>query len=52
MENKICCLCGSKIEGWGNNAMPLKNGRCCDVCNMKVIDVRLKILGVKKEGTK
>lgn len=42
-----CCLCGKKIEvklGWskGNNALPLKDGRCCDECNLlKVIPARL-----------
>jgi len=44
-----CCLCGNKIEtvlGYseGNNAQPLKNGRCCGRCNQtKVIPKRLRI---------
>ena len=44
-----CCLCGEEIEvhalsGWaeGNNAMPLKEGRCCDDCNMLVVQERIK----------
>ena len=44
-----CCLCGNEIEvnqlsGWadGNNAMPLKDGRCCDVCDVLVIKERIK----------
>lgn len=42
-----CCLCGKEIEklgNWeGNNAEPLKEGRCCDACNMdKVIPARLR----------
>jgi len=46
-----CCLCGKEIEvtsfGWkeGNNALPLKDGRCCDLCNStKVIPARIKKL--------
>ena len=44
-----CCLCGEAIEvnflsGWsqGNNAMPLADGRCCDMCNNDVIQERIK----------
>ena len=51
-----CCLCGKEIEKkyspdgklvWdqGNNAQPLKNGRCCDKCDMtKVIPTRLRMI--------
>ena len=28
-----CCLCGKTYQGFGNNAWPLANGRCCDECN-------------------
>lgn len=49
-----CCLCDGEIEKkftpegkiyWdeGNNAQPLKEGRCCDLCNnTKVFPARLK----------
>jgi len=44
-----CCLCGCEIEvnqlsGWsqGNNAMPLAEGRCCDLCNTLVIQERIR----------
>ena len=51
MDETICCLCGCKIEGWGNNALPLKEGTCCDVCNMQVIQARIAMIyGNKKEG--
>lgn len=49
-----CCLCKKEIEiinGWdsGNNAEPVKNGRCCDKCNFnKVILKRLREVGVLK----
>ena len=37
-----CCLCGKDAGKYGNNAQPLKNGKCCDLCNeMKVIPKRL-----------
>lgn len=37
-----CCICGKEIEsryGWdkGNNAEPVKKGRCCDVCDRTVV---------------
>ena len=42
-----CCICKKEIEKigtWegGNNAEPLKRGRCCDKCNKLVIIERLK----------
>ena len=37
-----CVVCGKEIQGYGNNAEPLKKGRCCDKCNAKVILARLK----------
>ena len=49
-----CCLCKKEIEkeqnGWdeGNNAMPLKDGRCCNECNMtKVVPERIKRISKK-----
>lgn len=42
MKNK-CCLCGKEYEGYGNNAQPLKDGKCCNKCNFtKVIPARLQ----------
>jgi len=45
--NMRCCLCKKEIRiknGWseGNNAQPLKDGRCCDKCNIKVIQARMR----------
>lgn len=46
-----CCICNNVIIGLGNNAQPLKGGRCCDDCNIKkVIPYRLKIF--KEEQAK
>jgi len=46
-----CSLCNKEYEGYGNNALPLSNGRCCDYCNInKVIQQRVSdiINGRKK----
>ena len=38
----VCSVCGKKYIGYGNNAQPINNGRCCDDCNeKKVIPFRL-----------
>jgi len=37
-----CILCNKEIGKYGNNAMPIKEGSCCDDCNLtKVIPARL-----------
>lgn len=33
----VCVLCGKEQSGYGNNAMPLKKGMCCDECNKKKV---------------
>jgi len=39
-----CVLCGKNYSGFGNNAMPLAAGRCCDKCNILVIMARLDMI--------
>ena len=34
---KDCILCDKKIIGYGNNASPVKTGKCCDTCNIEVV---------------
>ena len=42
IEKKTCIICGEEYEGYGNNALPIKEGRCCDNCNVKkVIPIRI-----------
>lgn len=45
IKDDICCICGEKIEGYGNNPEPYmsaETGRCCDLCNQKfVVPARL-----------
>ena len=45
-----CAICNKEYEGYGNNADPIAQGRCCDACNsMYVIPARLKQLKVEKK---
>ena len=38
--SKICVLCKKAYIGYGNNAQPLAEGKCCDDCNGKVVASR------------
>jgi len=40
----ICSICGKEYNGLGNNARPINDGRCCDVCNYLVICARIEQL--------
>ena len=42
----ICVLCKKEFLGYGHNARPVKNGLCCDACNILVIARRM--LDVRK----
>ena len=50
-----CCICGKVIKGYGNETYPVKEGRCCDACNLKwVIPSRFRMYNsalaeIKKE---
>ena len=39
-----CVFCRKKYSGFGNPAMPLRAGRCCDKCNILVIMARLDMI--------
>ena len=40
---KKCVICGEIFEEWGNNALPVKDGQCCNECNYsKVIPARIE----------
>jgi len=40
-----CVICKKLFTGYGNNAEPVKCGRCCSKCNMKkVIPARIKMI--------
>lgn len=46
----ICSICRHKYSGFGNNAYPINNGRCCDVCNAEVV-VPARIKNYMHHGT-
>lgn len=40
-----CCICGKEVEEYGNNSWPIKEGRCCNECNLnKVLPARIEML--------
>ncbi len=49
----ICCICGNECENkYGNNPYPLNNsGRCCNTCNVKVVESR-QMMSKIKVGTR
>lgn len=46
MDKKfICSICQVECEGFGNNAEPVNDGRCCTDCdNGVVIPARIRIV--------
>ncbi len=49
-EEHICVLCGKLYTGYGNNAEPLSNGRCCNYCNAsKVLPYRISRYKINKD---
>ncbi len=36
-DKKICSICGKEYDGFGNNAEPVNDGKCCDDCNINVV---------------
>lgn len=50
-KKDVCVICGKEIEDYGNNAAPVKDGRCCDDCHYNVVvPARLKGCQNKKLG--
>lgn len=47
MKDKYtCAICKCDCEGYGNNPYPLvtdKDARCCDMCNMLVVQHRIAL---------
>ena len=33
MGQKRCSICGKEMLGYGHNAQPINDGRCCDACD-------------------
>ena len=39
-QEYVCCICGKKFTGWGNNPWPVvkdEDARCCDDCDATVV---------------
>ena len=56
-KNYTYSICGKKCKGYGNNAKPVNNGRCCNDCNYKVvipkrIEVSMSMKPHKKQDMK
>ena len=52
-ETGTCSICGRQYYHWGNNAWPVNDGRCCDICNSTVvIPARLKLAVENKKEVK
>jgi hypothetical protein len=46
-QAKKCCICGVKIQGYGNNPYPVReDGECCDSCNTLIV-IPARILRIK-----
>ena len=52
-KKNVCCICGRKFDGWGNNPWPIaEKGECCQACNFKhVIPARIALLRAEREET-
>ena len=48
-EPSDCSICGQSYYGYGNNASPINEGRCCNQCNKLVIEQRLLYLYEEQE---
>jgi hypothetical protein len=44
----ICVLCHQLKEGYGNNALPVREGLCCDSCNEEVIMERIRLMEARE----
>jgi len=51
-EIHVCCICGNKFSGYGNSVWPIKEGVCCDSCNVEVIKARIEKFGVVFDNRK
>lgn len=49
---QYCSICGEEYEGYGNNAQPVNDGRCCNYCNGTVVIPRRIHDYNTKEGEK
>jgi hypothetical protein len=51
VPRKTCIFvgCDNSLGQWGNNALPIKEGRCCDDCNMNVVlPARIALMNIRR----
>ena len=50
---QVCSICGGAIVGFGNDAWPVNDDRCCDQCNAERVipALRLRERDAKREGS-
>lgn len=48
---KKCCICGKEYTGYGHNAWPVMDDRCCDECNnSKILPIRMMIYDLRPDN--
>tara|TARA_R100000951_G_scaffold31360_1_gene26891 strand:+ start:669 stop:839 length:171 start_codon:yes stop_codon:yes gene_type:complete len=53
MVENNCDICKEDYIGYGNNANPVIDGKCCDICNVTiVIPTRLGCVLEQKQNLK
>jgi hypothetical protein len=48
MQVHTCSICQRDYHGYGHNAYPINEGRCCDGCNTLVIIARINAWHVRR----
>jgi hypothetical protein len=50
---RACSICGGAIVGFGNDAWPVNDDRCCDQCNAErdIPALRLRERDAKRKGS-
>ena len=49
-KSKECSICKDKLDDkFGNNAEPINNGRCCNICNQTIVIPRRMKLQFESE---
>jgi len=50
---QACSICGGAIVGFGNDAWPVNDDRCCDQCNAERVipTLRFRERDAKREGS-
>ena len=47
---RICSICQKLYIGWGNNAQPVNDGRCCNSCDWNIVIPARVTIVVRERG--